>query len=81
MRLFTHNFLQCHVRTCGKDNFPLKFQDSADVQIKTAEYNADFLAMQMCKIDYAALLNALKEVTNFKRAFMYMCINHYIFSF
>lgn len=62
MRLFTHNFLQCHVRSCNKDNFPLKFEQDAQVQIKTAEYNADFLALQMCKIDYSALLNALKEV-------------------
>lgn len=62
MRLFTHNFLQCHVRSCTKDNFPLKFEQDAEVQIKTAEYNADFLALQMCKIDYSALLDGLKEV-------------------
>lgn len=64
MRLFTHNFLQCHVRTCTKDNFPLQLQaEDADVQIKTAEFNADFLALQMCKIDYQALLDALNEVS------------------
>ena len=62
MRLFTHNFLQCHVRSCTKNNFPLKFQENAEVQIKTAEFNADFLALQMCKIDYSALLDVLKEV-------------------
>ena len=62
MRLFTHNFLQCHVRSCTKNNFPLKFQEDSEVQIKTAEFNADFLALQMCKIDYSALLDVLKEV-------------------
>ena len=66
MRLLTHNFLQCHVRNCGKDNFPLKFEDGAEVQIKAAEFNADFLAMQMCKIDYEAVLKALNEVTQMK---------------
>lgn len=65
MRLFTHNFLQCHVRSCTKDNFPLKIQpEDAEVQIKAAEFNADFLALQMCKIDYQALLNVLNEVKN-----------------
>ena len=63
MRLFTHNFLQCHVRTCTKDNFPLKIQaEDTEVQIKVAEFNADFLALQMCKIDYQALLDVLNEV-------------------
>lgn len=63
MRLFTHNFLQCHVRSCTKDNFPLAFQEYAEVQVKTAEFNADFLALQMCKIDYTALLAVLKQVS------------------
>lgn len=62
MRLFTHNFLQCHVRNCSQNNFPLQIQQDAEFEIKTAEYNADFLALQMCKIDYSALLQALKEV-------------------
>ena len=40
--------------------FPLKIQsEDAEVQIKAAEFNADFLALQMCKIDYQALLNVL----------------------
>ena len=75
MRLFTHNFLQCHVRSCTKDNFPLKIQsEDADVQIKTAEFNSDFLALQMCKIDYQALLDVLNEVKE-KRCMMNNVIN------
>lgn len=63
MRLFTHNFLQCHVRNCGKDSFPLKIEsEGVEVQVKAAEFNADFMAMQMCKIDYEALLKVLQEV-------------------
>ena len=27
MRLITHNLLQCHVKSCTSDNFPLQFQD------------------------------------------------------
>lgn len=69
MRLFTHNFLQCHVRSCTKNNFPLKFQEDAEVQIKAAEFNADFLAVQMCKIDYNALLDVLKEVRAWSHLF------------
>lgn len=61
MRLFTHNFLQCHVRNCTKDNFPLQLKD-AEISVKAADYNADFLAMQMCKIDYEALRATLSEV-------------------
>lgn len=61
MRLFTHNFLQCHVRTCSHDSFPLKFEN-AEVQTKTAEFNPEFLALQLCKIDYPALLSTLQDV-------------------
>lgn len=76
MRLFTHNFLQCHVRSCTKDNFPLKIQsEDAEVQIKAAEFNADFLALQMCKIDYQALLNVLNEV----KICIFYCMNLIIY--
>lgn len=68
MRLFTANFLQCHVRSCDKNSYPLHFQsEGLEVQIKAAEYNGEFLAMamQMGKVDYAALKGFLKEVLTF----------------
>jgi multifunctional methyltransferase subunit TRM112 len=61
MRLFTHNLLKCHVRNCTKDSFPLRIED-AELAVKSAEYRPDFLAMQMCKVDYEALLKTAQEV-------------------
>ncbi len=77
MRLFTHNFLQCHVKNCTQNNYPLLIQD-AEVEIKETEFNPEFLAMQMCKIDYPALIKSLKQVISSFCLFFYY--NHFSLS-
>ena len=69
MRLFTHNFLQCHVRKCSSaaaaggdtSNFPLSITD-ADIQIKETDFNADFIRSLVPKIDWPALRRTAEEV-------------------
>lgn len=61
MRLFTHNFLQCHVKGCTNNNFPLTLSETEIVQ-REAEFNGDFMQAYLCKLDYAALLDTANEV-------------------
>lgn len=62
MRLFTHNFLQCHVKNCSSDNFPLAISE-AEVQVCESEFNADFMRNYLVKLDYEALLGAVQSVS------------------
>jgi multifunctional methyltransferase subunit TRM112 len=61
MRLFTHNFLQCHVRNCTKDNFPLALTD-AEMEVREAEYNEEFMRNYLSKLDYPALKTTVASV-------------------
>ena len=61
MRLFTHNFLQCHVRNCTASNFPLRILD-AEIDHKDTEYNADFMRAYINKIHWDALLKTVQEL-------------------
>ena len=61
MRLFTHNFLQCHVKGCTSDNFPLALTD-AEVQVCESEFNAEFMRNYLVKLDYPALRTVIQEV-------------------
>lgn len=62
MRLFTHNFLQCHVKNCTSDNFPLAISD-AEIEVRESEYNAEFMQGYLAKLDYPALLETVRSVT------------------
>ncbi|KAF9580408.1 hypothetical protein BGW38_002961 [Lunasporangiospora selenospora] len=55
MRLITHNMLQCHVKGCNANNFPLDFQD-VSLEQQEAELNEDFLRNMLGKIEYGALV-------------------------
>ncbi|KAF8919473.1 Trm112p-domain-containing protein [Mucidula mucida] len=61
VRLITHNLLACHVKGCTSNNFPLIFKD-VQVELREAEFNADFLKGFMPKIEWNALVNAAREV-------------------
>jgi multifunctional methyltransferase subunit TRM112 len=63
VRLITHNLLACHAKGCTSNNFPLVFND-AQVEIREAEFNEDFLRGFMPKIEWDALVNAAREVLN-----------------
>ncbi|CEI89507.1 Putative Trm112p domain-containing protein [Rhizopus microsporus] len=48
--------LQCHVKNCNTNNFPLRFED-AQVELIEAEFNPDFMANVLNKLDWEALRN------------------------
>ncbi|GAA5814609.1 hypothetical protein MFLAVUS_008108 [Mucor flavus] len=56
MRLITHNMLQCHVKNCNNNNFPLRFED-VQVELIEADFNPEFLSNMMNKIEWDALYN------------------------
>lgn len=61
MRLFTHNLLQCNVRGCETDNFPLRISD-AEIEVRDCEFNAQFISNYLSKLDWPALLQTLESV-------------------
>jgi multifunctional methyltransferase subunit TRM112 len=62
VRLITHNLLCCHAASCeAPNNFPLAFRD-AQISVKEAEFNPDFLRGFLPKIDWKALVQAAKSL-------------------
>ncbi|KAG0178840.1 hypothetical protein DFQ28_004005 [Apophysomyces sp. BC1034] len=61
MRLITHNMLQCHVKNCDSNNFPLRFED-AQVELIEADYNPDFLVNMLPKIEWEALTSTAVQL-------------------
>lgn len=71
MRLFTHNFLQCHAKKCtaSGQNYPLlisllppSLDDSLErVVHKEQEFNEPFIRNQLHKIEWTVLIQAAKE--------------------
>lgn len=55
MKLLTHNMLQCHAKGCNQNNFPLSFTD-VELELAEVEFNPEFVAKLLRKIDYPALL-------------------------
>ncbi|XP_035581982.1 multifunctional methyltransferase subunit TRM112-like protein [Zalophus californianus] len=58
MKLLTHNLLSLHVRGVGPRGFPLRLQ-AAEVRINPVEFNPDFVARMIPKVEWAALLEAV----------------------
>ncbi|KAL2916374.1 hypothetical protein HK105_204130 [Polyrhizophydium stewartii] len=54
MRLITHNMLQCHVKGCTTNNFPLQIQD-AELETLEAEFNPGFVQRLIPKLHWGAL--------------------------
>ncbi|KAI0925349.1 hypothetical protein AcV7_005619 [Taiwanofungus camphoratus] len=61
VRLITHNLLACHAKGCTSNNFPLQFKD-AQIEIRDAEFNPDFLRGFIPRIEWAALVNAARQL-------------------
>ncbi|XP_032160634.1 multifunctional methyltransferase subunit TRM112-like protein [Mustela erminea] len=55
MKLLTHNLLSSHVRGVGPGGFPLRLQ-ATEVRINPVEFNPDFVARVIPKVECAALL-------------------------
>lgn len=64
MRLFTHNFLQCHVKGCTTNNFPLPLSE-VELESRESEYNEQFMRNYLCKLDWPALLQTITSVSYF----------------
>ncbi|ETW76324.1 hypothetical protein HETIRDRAFT_328735 [Heterobasidion irregulare TC 32-1] len=61
VRLITHNLLACHAKGCTANNFPLQFRD-AQVALRDAEFNPDFLRGFLPKIEWPALVDAARQL-------------------
>ncbi|XP_008505088.2 multifunctional methyltransferase subunit TRM112-like protein isoform X2 [Equus przewalskii] len=57
MKLLTHNLLSSHVRGVGPRGFPLRLQ-ATEVRVSPVEFNPDFVARMIPKVEWAALLEA-----------------------
>ena len=71
VRLITHNLLACHAKGCTSNNFPLQIKD-AQVELRDAEFNAEFLRGFMPKIEWNALVDAAKQVSSKNRKLTHM---------
>ncbi|XP_008837159.1 multifunctional methyltransferase subunit TRM112-like protein [Nannospalax galili] len=58
MKLLTHNLLSSHVRGVGTRGFPLRLQ-ATEVRINPVEFNPDFVARMIPKVEWAALAEAV----------------------
>jgi multifunctional methyltransferase subunit TRM112 len=61
MRLITHNVLQCNIKNCTSNNFPLLIENAQIEQI-SVEFNPNFLVNFISRLDWAALKNAARQV-------------------
>ena len=66
MKLLTHNMLQCHVKGV-RNGYPLRIEAQQDggrfeVEVREAEFSADFLRHILPRLDWAALLEAAKAL-------------------
>jgi hypothetical protein len=61
-RLLTHNMLQCHVKGCTTDNFPLKIEN-AELDNVEADFNPEFIKRMVPKLDWPALVATSFEVS------------------
>ncbi|KAF9363198.1 hypothetical protein BGX34_004662 [Mortierella sp. NVP85] len=61
MRLITHNMLQCHVKGCNANNFPLELQEVV-LEQEDAELNEDFLRNMLGKLEYDALVSTCQKL-------------------
>ncbi|KAG9298646.1 hypothetical protein G9A89_012714 [Geosiphon pyriformis] len=61
MRLITHNMLQCHVKGCNTNNFPLNLSE-AEVEIQETEFNAQFLRNMLPKLEWSALVRTAVQL-------------------
>lgn len=71
MRLITHNMLQCHVKNCNNNNFPLRFEE-VQVELIEADFNPEFLSNMLNKIEWDALYNTAVQVNQIANLF-YKC--------
>eukprot|EP00126_Sphaerothecum_destruens_P015426 Sdes_comp9430_c0_seq1m893 len=62
MRLLTHNMLQCHVKGCNVNNFPLKVE-AGEIQNSEADFNPAFIKAMLPKLDWTALKTTCDQLS------------------
>jgi multifunctional methyltransferase subunit TRM112 len=62
MKLITHNMLTSNILKGVTKGFPLKIQ-AAKVENVSVDYNRDFIARILARIEYDALRAAVKDVS------------------
>jgi multifunctional methyltransferase subunit TRM112 len=55
--------LQCHVKGCKSDNYPLEIQE-AQVEIVESAFNEDFIRKMIPRLDWDALTQAITQAYN-----------------
>ncbi|CAO3666592.1 unnamed protein product [Umbelopsis vinacea] len=63
MRLITHNMLQCHVKNCNDNNFPLRLEE-VEVELVEAEFQPAFLQNILGKLEWQAFVNTAMQLGN-----------------
>ncbi|CAG8755287.1 37769_t:CDS:2, partial [Gigaspora margarita] len=61
MRLVVHNMLQCHVKGCNSNNFPLRLFD-VELEIHEIEFNPQFLQSLLPKLDWNAFISTANQI-------------------
>ncbi|GES72597.1 Trm112p-domain-containing protein [Rhizophagus clarus] len=61
MRLVTHNMLQCHVKGCNSNNFPLQLSD-VEIEIQETDFNPMFLRNMLPKLEWNALVKTALQI-------------------
>lgn len=62
MRLLTHNLLQCHVKGCTTNNYPLTLRNIKFEKVEVqAEKATPLIARMLPKLDYSAVKSALDQ--------------------
>ncbi|EPZ35708.1 Trm112p-domain-containing protein [Rozella allomycis CSF55] len=62
MRLLTHNLLQCHVKKCTTNNFPLNFAKVMTVEDREVEFHPQFIERMIPRLDFDALKAAMNQL-------------------
>ncbi|CAG8702550.1 9042_t:CDS:2 [Ambispora leptoticha] len=61
MRLITHNMLQCHVKGCNTNNFPLELSE-IEYELQETEFNPQFLRNFVPKLEWDALVRTAMKL-------------------
>ena len=62
MKLITHNMLQCHVKGCSTNNFPLSL-DQVQIEKMEADFNPDFIKRLIPKLEWEAFTTTAMSVS------------------
>ena len=77
MKLFSHNFLICHSKSCTKKKTALKLVNPV-TEIEEATYNPEFIRVMLDRLSWPALQSAASDL-NISGIYIYMYIKYNIY--